>query len=116
MKQFPTNITQRHQTYKQWKVDYDPTSDECIARGRTHRLLLKVTGLVEYTKRGSSCHDAILRTIKTGKDHPSKYMYTNIPAMRKLMMKVLVKHGDIFDMHKYLSNRMFFDKAASQTQ
>ena len=58
-------------TYKEWKVDYDPTSDECIARGRTHRLLLEVSGLVEHTLRNSDRHNAILSAITTGKDHPS---------------------------------------------
>ena len=37
------------------------------------------------------------------------FVYTSIPSMRQLMQRVLVKNGNIFDMHKYLSNRMLFD-------
>ena len=38
------------------------------------------------------------------------YMYTSIPSRNRLMQKVLVSKGDIFDMHQYLGNRMLFDK------
>ena len=81
MKQVPINLTSHNLTYKEWKVDYDPTSDECIARGRTHRLLLEVSGLVEHTRRNSDRHNAILSAIATGKDHPSNYMYGSIPIV-----------------------------------
>ena len=42
------NITVRFQideTYKEWKVDYSPLSDECIARDRTFKLLLALSEL-----------------------------------------------------------------------
>ena len=41
------------------------------------------------------------------------YMYTGIPAKRMLMQKILIKKGNIFDMHEYLSNRMLFDNNQS---
>lgn len=38
------------------------------------------------------------------------YIKTNIPARPRLMQKVLVKKGNIFDLHEYMGNRMLFDK------
>ena len=50
------NLSVKGLTYRQWKVDYDPLCDECIARGRTHDLLRSITGLIEETGRPSAQH------------------------------------------------------------
>ena len=39
------NLSVKGLTYRQWKVDYDPLCDECIARGRTHDLCRSITCL-----------------------------------------------------------------------
>mmetsp|Transcript_23204 Transcript_23204/g.54870 ORF Transcript_23204/g.54870 Transcript_23204/m.54870 type:complete len:793 (+) Transcript_23204:72-2450(+) len=36
------------------------------------------------------------------------YVFTDMPDLPSLMQKVLVKRGDIFDMHEYLGNRLLF--------
>ena len=68
-------------TYRQWKVDYDPLCDECIARGRTHDLLRSVTELIEETRRPSIRHDAILKKMGGANDHASFYWYGKIPVV-----------------------------------
>ena len=81
MTNYSNDKTRRGQSYREWKVNFNPTSDECIARGRTHDLLLKVTGLVEETRLISPSHEPIFRAMTQGKDHPSKYWYGNIPIV-----------------------------------
>mmetsp|Transcript_27913 Transcript_27913/g.59744 ORF Transcript_27913/g.59744 Transcript_27913/m.59744 type:complete len:390 (+) Transcript_27913:136-1305(+) len=44
------------------------------------------------------------------------YMRTNIPGIGRMMQKVLVKHGDIFDMHKYLGNRLLFEGKGQESR
>jgi len=68
-------------TYRQWKVDYDPLSDECIARGRTHDLFLAISGLVEEIRKPSERHYALFRKLTGAKDHPSSYWYGKIPIL-----------------------------------
>ena len=75
------NLSVQGLTYRQWKVDYDPLSDECIARGRTHDLLCSITGLIEETKRPSKQHIAILKKLGGAKDHASFYWYGKIPVV-----------------------------------
>tara|TARA_R110002153_G_scaffold105258_1_gene243571 strand:- start:146 stop:664 length:519 start_codon:yes stop_codon:yes gene_type:complete len=68
-------------TYCQWKVDYDPLSDECIARGRTHDLLVSINGLIEETRRPSARHNAILKQLGGANAHASFYWYGKIPVV-----------------------------------
>jgi hypothetical protein len=75
------NLSVKGLTYRQWKVDYDPLCDECIARGRTHDLLLSITELIEETQRPSKQHIAILKKLGGAKDHASFYWYGNIPVV-----------------------------------
>ena len=75
------NLSVKGLTYRQWKVDYDPLCDECIARGRTHDLFRSITGLIEETRRPSVQHDAILKKLGGAKDHASFYWYGNIPVV-----------------------------------
>jgi hypothetical protein len=76
-----TDLSVKGLTYRQWKVDYDPLCDECIARGRTHDLLLSITELIEETQRPSKQHIAILKKLGGAKDHASFYWYGNIPVV-----------------------------------
>ena len=46
------NLSIKGLTYRQRYVDYDPLSDECIARGRTHDCLLSISNLIEVEPYG----------------------------------------------------------------
>jgi hypothetical protein len=39
------------------------------------------------------------------------YMATNIPGIHRLMQKILVKRGNIFDMHEYLGKKLLFKES-----
>ena len=71
----------RRKTYKEWKVDYDPLSDECIARDRTFKLLLAVSELKEYSGWDLSKHEPIKELIKSGFDHVTFFSYGVIPVV-----------------------------------
>jgi len=42
------------------------------------------------------------------------FMFTNIPSIGPLMQKLLVKRGNVYDMHEYLGNRLLFDEKLHQ--
>jgi hypothetical protein len=42
------------------------------------------------------------------------FMATNIPSIGSMMQKLLVKRGNIYDMHEYLGNRLLFDEKQHQ--
>lgn len=42
------------------------------------------------------------------------FMFTNIPSIGSMMQKLLVKRGNIYDMHEYLGNRLLFDEKQNQ--
>ena len=75
------NLSVKGLTYRQWKVDYDPLSDECIARGRTHDCLLSISSLIEETRRPSKQHLAMLKKLGIANDHASFYWYGKIPVV-----------------------------------
>lgn len=76
-----TDLSVKGLTYRQWKVDYNPSSDECIARGRTFDNLIRISGLLEEIRLPSKAHKAILKKLGGAKDHASFYWYGKIPAV-----------------------------------
>jgi len=42
------------------------------------------------------------------------FMFTNIPSIGPMMQKLLVKRGNVYDMHEYLGNRLLFDEKLHQ--
>lgn len=94
-----TDLSVKGLTYRQWKVDYDPLSDECIARGRTHDLLRSITELIEETRRPSKQHNAILKKLGGANDHASFYWYGKIPVV---MVEPYVRQDFEFDGIEYL--------------
>ena len=75
------NLSVTGQTYRQRYVDYDPLSDECIARGRTYDNLIRISGLLEEIRLPSKEHDAILKKLRGANDHASFYWYKGIPVV-----------------------------------
>lgn len=75
------NLSIKGLTYRQRYVDYDPLSDECIARGRTHDCLLSISNLIEETRIPSKQHRAILKKLGIANDHASFYWYGKIPVV-----------------------------------
>ena len=60
-------------SYKASRIDYDPLSDECIARYRRLKLFENTSGLVEETRIPSFRHCEIFEKISLGFDHPSSW-------------------------------------------
>lgn len=75
------NLSVTGQTYRECKVDYDALSDECISRGRTHDILIRISGLVEEIQLPSREHKAILKKLGGVDCHSSHYWYGNIPVV-----------------------------------
>ena len=75
------NLSVTGQTYRQRYVDYDPLSDECIARGRTYDNLIRISGLLEEIRLPSKEHNAIAKKLRGANDHSSFYWYKGIPVV-----------------------------------
>ena len=75
------NLSVTAQTYRQRYVDYDPLSDECIARGRTYDNLIRISGLLEEIRLPSKEHNAIAKKLRGANDHSSFYWYKGIPVV-----------------------------------
>ena len=75
------NLSVTGQTYRQRYVDYDPLSDECIARGRTYDNLIRISGLLEEIRLPSKEHNAIVKKLRGANDHSSFYWYKVIPVV-----------------------------------
>ena len=75
------NLSVTSQTYRQRYVDYDPLSDECIARGRTYDNLIRISGLLEEIRLPSKEHNAIAKKLRGANDHSSFYWYKGIPVV-----------------------------------
>jgi len=60
-------------SYKFRKIDYDPLSDECIARYRRLKLFENTSGLVEEARIPSFRHCEIFEKITYGYDHGSSW-------------------------------------------
>ena len=68
-----TEFCEDRTSYKASRIDYDPLSDECIARFRRLRIFEKASGLVQETRIPSFRHCEIFEKITHGYDHESSW-------------------------------------------
>ena len=68
-----TEFCENKASYKAARIDYDPLSDECIARYRRLKLFENTSDLVEETRIPSFRHCEIFEKIINGYDHPSSW-------------------------------------------
>ena len=68
-----TEFCEGGNSYKFSRIDYDPLSDECIARYRRLKLFENTSGLVEETRIPSFRHCEIFEKITYGYDHSSSW-------------------------------------------